>query len=179
MLAFQENSLKPAVTPEEIVVVGVMGAPHGLRGFCYVQSDMMPQDNILNYKTWYLRKENVWHPMTAQEVKRQGHRFLVKFEECSDRDSVECLPRLPVGIKRSQLPVCEPGEYYWADLEGLSVETTAGLLLGKIDYLYDAGASPVMVVKGGAGEKHIPFVWQDTVISVCLNTAKVQFDWPF
>ena len=167
------------MTSEEMVEVGILGAPHGLRGFCHVQSYMTPQENILNYKTWYLRKENVWQKVAVEEVTQQGNRFLARVEGFSDRDDAQKLTGLRVGILRSHLPVCESGEYYWTDLEGLSVETTSGVLLGKIEYLYEAGASHVMVVKGIGGEKHIPFVWQDTVISVSLHTRKVQVDWAF
>ena len=81
-----------------------------------------------------------------------------------------------VVIERAQLPPVETGEYYWADLEGLSVVTTQGVNLGVVDYLLETGANDVLVVKGDR-ERLIPFLRDQTIKSVDLTQSQIIVDW--
>ena len=80
-------------------------------------------------------------------------------------------------IKRKQLPKPRTGEYYWADLVGLKVETAEGVGLGKVDHLIETGANDVLVVKDGDTERLIPFLQQHTVLKIDLEIGTITVDW--
>jgi len=81
-----------------------------------------------------------------------------------------------IGIRRDQLPDTAPGVYYWGDLQGLEVVTGDGESLGTVDHLIETGANDVLVVKGDR-ERLIPFVLQQVVTRVDLDTGTIQVDW--
>lgn len=62
-----------------------------------------------------------------------------------------------IAVRRSQLSPPQPGEYYWADLEGLQVITLDGVVLGTVTSLFATGANDVMVVQGER-QRLLPFV---------------------
>jgi 16S rRNA processing protein RimM len=81
-----------------------------------------------------------------------------------------------IGITRDELPAAETGEYYWHDLQGLSVVTLAGESLGTVDHLIETGANDVLVVEGER-ERLIPFVMGQVVVHVDLDKGEIQVDW--
>jgi 16S rRNA processing protein RimM len=81
-----------------------------------------------------------------------------------------------IGVRREQLPPTSPGEYYWSDLEGLTVVTVQGEMLGTVDHLIETGANDVMVVHGER-ERLIPFVMQQVVVDVDLGKGEIRVDW--
>jgi len=81
-----------------------------------------------------------------------------------------------IAVERSELPACEPGEYYWADLEGLEVVTPAGDRLGTVDHLVATGGHDVLVL-AGKPERLIPFVHGAVIRGVDLVAGVIVADW--
>ena len=79
-------------------------------------------------------------------------------------------------MPRDRLPPPAPGEYYWADLEGLAVETTEGVPLGKVSHLFETGANDVMVVEGER-KRLLPFVTGQYIVSVDFEAGRIVVDW--
>ena len=79
-------------------------------------------------------------------------------------------------MAREDLPFCEPGEYYWTDLEGLEVRTAAGESLGRVNFLFSTVEHDVMVVTGER-ERLIPFVRERFVCEVDLGDGVIIVDW--
>jgi 16S rRNA processing protein RimM len=161
-----------------MLVGGISGA-FGVRGWLKVSSFTDPLENILKYSPWQLCVANGGRPSrTVQLVqgKRHGKGLVVQLEGIDGRDEAESLRGLEIRIERQRVPEPESGHYYWADLEGLQVENSAGVVLGKIDHLLDTGSNDVMVVRGEV--RHlIPFIYGDTVLSVDLEAGCIQVDW--
>jgi 16S rRNA processing protein RimM len=74
------------------------------------------------------------------------------------------------------LPPLEAGEYYWTDLEGLTVRNTAGQVLGSVERLLETGANDVLVLDGGR-DRLIPFVAGQVVLNVDLEAGEIEVDW--
>ena len=79
-------------------------------------------------------------------------------------------------MPRADLPKTAPGEYYWADLEGLRVCDTAGSTLGHVDHLLETGVHDVLVLDGGPNQL-IPFVPGRVVQDVDLKQGVITVDW--
>lgn len=135
-----------------------------------------PRENIVRYQPWYLKQGGEWKEMELAEGQRHGKGVIARLAACSDRDQAQRLIGCEIGVRRSQLPELQPGEYYWRDLEGLEVVNLAGKKLGVVDSLLETGANDVLVVKGER-ERLIPFVQGPVVVEVDLQHGRMRVDW--
>jgi 16S rRNA processing protein RimM len=81
-----------------------------------------------------------------------------------------------IAIRREQRAKLKKNEYYWSDLEGLTVINQHDTVLGKISYLIETGSNDVFVVKGDK-EHAIPYLLGDVVISIDLDTRIMRVNW--
>lgn len=149
-----------------------------MRGWVKIFSYTEPRQNIIHYQPWYLKKEQDadWVPVQLAEGRQQGKGVVARLQNCDDRDRAYDLMGSEIAIHRDQLPATGPGEYYWAELQGLQVVTVEGEALGTVDHLLSTGANDVLVVKGER-ERLIPFVTGSVVIEVDLERGEIQVDW--
>jgi 16S rRNA processing protein RimM len=75
------------------------------------------------------------------------------------------------------LPQPRPGEYYWADLEGLEVVNVDAVPLGRVSHLFSTGANDVLVAKSEERERMIPFVVDQYVRDVDFDAGRIVVDW--
>ncbi|MCF6322760.1 MAG: ribosome maturation factor RimM [Gammaproteobacteria bacterium] len=159
------------------VLVGRISGIYGVRGWVKVFSYTQPRENILGYLPWQVGSEgDGWRTMKVVTGRAQGKGIVAHLEGFHDRDEVRSLIGLDIMVNRDQLPQADEDEYYWADLAGLQVETVDGVLLGKIDHLFDTGANDVVVVKGDR-ERLIPFVHGDVITDIDLEKGLMIVDW--
>jgi 16S rRNA processing protein RimM len=164
------------LSDKRYLAIGKISGVFGVRGAVKVFSYTEPRENILNYPVWTLRKNAEFKTIDLLGGKSQGKAIVATLAGVVDRDQAAMLNGWEIVIERSQLPPVAPDEYYWADLEGLSVMTTQGVPLGVVDYLLETGANDVLVVKGDK-ERLIPFLQAQTVCSVDLDTGLIVVDW--
>jgi 16S rRNA processing protein RimM len=160
--------------PPRMLVLGRIAGLFGVRGWIKIFSETEPRENILAYSPWYLGAARL--EREPVEGRRQGKSLIARLKGCDDRDQASGLVGLEIAVRRDQLPPASSDEFYWADLEGLRVETLAGAPLGRIDHLFATAANDVMVVRG-ARERLIPFLWDDVVKDVDLYRGLMRIDW--
>jgi len=156
---------------------GEISGVFGVKGWVKVYSFTDPRENILRYSPWLLRKNNQTREVKVTKGQRHGHAVVASLEGVHDRDDALSLIGSEILIHKSQLPRPEHGEYYWADLIGLKVETVTGVSLGVVDHLLETGANDVMVVRDGETERLIPFLQQQTVLRIDLDAGLMLVDW--
>jgi 16S rRNA processing protein RimM len=161
----------------DLVVMGCVGAPYGLKGWVHVQSYAEPASNILSYKTWYIKIKNQWQPVDVLDARAHSKSFVAALVGYETIEKVELLKLAEIGVPRSALPALDPDEYYWADLIGMSVVTKEGVLLGQLDRLIETGSNDVLVVKGETREHLIPYILDDYVLSVDLKARVIHVSW--
>lgn len=164
----------PADDPSRIILGRIAGV-FGVKGWLKVFSETSPRENILRYPVWQLRRREGWKPYRLLEGQPHGKGIIARLEGVDDREGAAELIRAPIAIPREELPPAGPGEFYWADLEGLSVVTLDGVELGRVDRLFETGANDVMVVKGDR-ERLLPFI-ADVVQDVSLEEGRIRVDW--
>lgn len=160
----------------EWVVLGRISGLYGIRGWVRVYSHTSPRKNILSYSPWYLHRAGRWERFELKAGRVQGKGIVAQLEGCTDRDQAAELLQADIAVRREQLPKPGPDEFYWADLEGLEVQTTAGVTLGVVDRLFETGANDVVVVKGER-EVLIPFLQPDVIRSIDLEAGLMVVDW--
>ncbi len=154
------------------IVLGRIGAPHGVRGWVKIVSDTEPPENIFRYRPWMVGDRTIG----VLERQRNGKTLVARLEGCDDRDTAAGLTNRCISVYRDQLPPPRANEFYWTDLEGLSVQTTAGRDLGRIGHLFATGANDVMVIQGDR-ERLLPFIWDDVVRDIDFDQGLMRVDW--
>lgn len=162
---------------KDYIVVGRINGLHGVRGWVKVFSHTQPRENILSYRTWYLLRQGQWVATKLIDGRPQGKGIVARLEGYDDRDQAAALMETEIAIRREQLPEATPGEYYWADLQGLKVINAEGIELGVVDHLLETGANDVLVVHDGETERLIPYVPGQFVLNVALDEGEIRVDW--
>lgn len=158
------------------VVLGRITGLFGVRGWIKVFSHTEPREAVLEHTHWLLEQDGAWQPVRVAEGKRHGKSVIARIDGVDDRDAAAAFVGRDIGVPRDALPEAEPGEFYWADLEGLRVVHKDGNELGKVAYLIETGANDVLVVKGDV-ERLIPFVMEKFILDVDLDNGVIIVDW--
>ena len=97
-------------------------------------------------------------PMRLLGIKGTTKAPIVRFEGIPDRTAAEALRGTLVEIERAALPPLDTGEYYLADLIGLTCVDGAGNPLGTVSGVENFGASDLLEVEREGGLRSlIPF----------------------
>lgn len=153
-------------------IVGV----HGIRGGVKIRSWTRPRENIFDYPQWRLLGNSGEQTAELISGHAQGRGLVAQLKGVTDRDQAAALRGLKILIHRDQLPPLAPGEYYWADLQGLEVQTVTGEALGTVTGLIETGANDVLVVQGER-ERLIPYVPDVYVKQVDMASRRLVVDW--
>jgi len=105
-----------------------------------------------------------------------GKGIIVKFNGIHTPEEARQLTGKLIEIERSHLPTLPKNEFYWSDLEGLTVINKNGDILGKVIYLIETGSNDVLVVKGKR-EFAIPYLLGSVVTSVDLEKQEIHVSW--
>ncbi len=160
----------------EMVVVGRLGAPFGVKGWVHVSSFTDPPQNLLAYRPWSVRRRGQWQVVRVASVSPHKQGFVARLEDVEDRDAAAVLRGCDIGVSESVLPKPAPDEYYWKDLVGLAVERLDGTPLGTVRGLLDTAANDVLVIEKDGREILVPFI-EAVVISVDLVARRLVADW--
>jgi 16S rRNA processing protein RimM len=155
--------------------MGRISAPFGIQGWVKVKTFTDASDGLAGHPRWWLKTAEGWRSIAVEEFAARPAATVAKLEGFDDRDAAESLRGFEVAVTRSELGEAEEGSIYWIDLVGLEVVSLAGESLGKVDGLFETGATSVLVVKGER-ERLIPFV-PDYVKAVDREAKRITVDW--
>jgi 16S rRNA processing protein RimM len=132
------------------VLVGVFGAPHGVRGEIRLKSYTQDPASIAAF--------GALHDSSGREFVLTASRplkddlLVARVKGVADRDAAQKLTHVKLFISREKLPPPDEDEFYCRDLIGLRAETSDGLLLGTIVAVPNYGAGDILEVAPPAGE---------------------------
>jgi 16S rRNA processing protein RimM len=161
----------------EYIVIGKLGAPFGIKGWLKMISFTEVTADALDYTPWFLEDAGNWKEVKYTDAREHGKGFVVKFAGYNAPETARALTGKKIAIKRTQLAALEEDEYYWAQLEGLTVIDQKGDVLGTIVYFIETGTNDVMVVKGQGKEFAIPYLPGDVVLNVDLEKQVMLVNW--
>lgn len=162
---------------ERRVLLGKVVGVFGVKGWVKLQSHTEPRDALFDYLPWILRQRGTERSIDEVEGRAQGRGLVASFPAVGTRDAAEALIGAEIWVERSTLPKPRQGEYYWVDLEGLAVQTSAGQSLGRVSHLFATGANDVLVAIEGERERLIPFITDEVVKRVDLAAGLIVVDW--
>lgn len=167
---------------EDLVVVGQITSVYGVKGWLKIYSHTEPMDGILGYKPWLIQRNDQWIAINVEVSRKHGKGLVAKLEKVDDRDVARQYCGADIAIERSKLPALEAGDYYWSQLEKLTVYTLSDQVLGKVSHLIETGSNDVLVVKGDSNsidsrERMIPYLVDQVVKEINLETGVLRVDW--
>jgi len=162
-------------------VLGKITSVYGVKGWVKIYSFTDPIESILQYRRWTLKKNGVVKIVNLSTGKKHGKGLVACLEGCNDRDVAQEFCGSFISVATEELPELEDGEYYWYQLEGLSVKTVEGQDLGTLSHLIETGSNDVMVVKANRGdakkERLIPYLPGQVVTDINLEVKTITVDW--
>ena len=169
------------MSQSDYILLGEISGVSGVKGWVKVFSHTNPRLKITEYKQWHLQKKGEdWYTVKLLNGRAQGKNIVAQLEGINFRDQAEALKGTQIAIHKDQLEALPDNEYYWKDLIGLMVETTEGVELGKIDWIFNTGSNNVLIVKEQNKEKTerlVPFLMDDVIISIDLENNQMVVDW--
>jgi 16S rRNA processing protein RimM len=160
---------------KDLVVMGRVVAPYGVFGWLKIVPDTEEFDGLLDYKKWWIGKDNDWRELAVKEAKIHNDVLVVKLQGIDDRDEAAACKGKQIAVPRALLPKLEDEEYYWSDLIGLNVKNLQNVDFGKITDVFATGANDVIVATGDK-ERLIPYIAQ-VIVEVDLDAKTMLVDW--
>ncbi len=140
--------------PEPTVTLAAIIGAHGIGGEVRLKLFAESVDSLKRYETVQVGERQ----LTLKSVKAGGNGAIARFAQIGDRTSAEALRGSLVIVSRSALPPLDEGEYYHADLLGLSCERDGGELLGTVVAVENFGAGDILEIEMPDGKRSmVPF----------------------
>ncbi|MBA4117102.1 MAG: 16S rRNA processing protein RimM [Rubrobacter sp.] len=151
------------------VAIGVVVAPHGVRGTLRVRA--LGAGKHLRIGT---------EPVVAgvrrriSAVRQTPKGFLLDLEGIESRAGARSLKGQEIVLDRAELDAPEEGEFYVADLVGLTAVDDAGAVVGTVDDTFETAAHEVLVVReeDDRQELYLPFTLEH-VPEVDLEAGRI------
>jgi 16S rRNA processing protein RimM len=157
------------------VVLGKIVGVFGIKGRVKIYSDTRPREQIFEYSPWLLDSQGKHSEVVVLTGNVQGKGLVAHLKGVDDRNEAEKLIGSVISYPQEKMPELVTGEYYWSQLEGVSVVNQDDIELGSVAYLFETGANDVMVVQGE--RKHLIPYTRDAVLDVDLEQNQIRVDW--
>jgi len=135
---------------QNLILLGVFGAAHGLKGEVRLKSYTEEPLAIANYGPLATKTGRL---IRFTSLRVQKDMLIVRVEGVDDRTGAEQLVNLQLFAEREALGTPEDeDEFFHADLLGLAVRTEDGRLVGTVSGLFDFGAGDIVEVTPADGK---------------------------
>jgi 16S rRNA processing protein RimM len=159
--------------------VGKIVNTHGVKGELKIVSTTdFPEERYQKGNTLYLFHGQNQEPISLVIKSHRNHKSfdLLTFEGYENINEVEKFKEGILKVQEDQLQELEEGEYYFHEIVGCKVLTTAGEELGTIKEILSPGANDVWVVKGQRGKEYlIPYI-EDIVKKIDIEKQLVTIE---
>ena len=162
---------------EDFIVIGKLGGSYGTSGFIKLHSFADPKTKIFDYSPLFLKDKAGCQEIVFfdSRVFKNGS-IVVKIEGITNPEDARRFTNSEILVRRSSLPNIDEG-FYWNDLIGLEVRLIDNSSVGRVDYLFNSGASDIMVVKRDAKKDVLIPYLTHVVLKVDLDNKYIIVDW--
>ena len=155
--------------------VGVIASTHGLQGEVNVFPTTQDPDRFKKLKKVTLHTQKGEEILLDVVSARFFKKFvIVKFKQFNNINEVEKFRGCELTIDRKDALKLEKGEYYCADLIGLTIVDEEGAELGTLTEILQTGANDVyeMTLKESEEKIYIPAI-KDCVKGIDIDAGKI------
>jgi 16S rRNA processing protein RimM len=170
-------------THEDLVVVGRVRRPHGVRGEVLIEPLTDEPDAV------YASGRRVFGgdvdgpaadestALTVVETRPFKDGLLVRFREIGDRTEAELWNGRLLLVPESELSPLEDGEVYQHELRGMTVELSSGEVVGTITDVFEVPQGLLLDVARPRGTVLVPFS-DEIIVAIDRERRVVRIDPP-
>jgi 16S rRNA processing protein RimM len=144
--------------PDRLILLGVFGAPQGVRGEVRIKSYTRDPPSIGAYGALTDARGKRSFALEALRPLKDDM-VVARVAGMTTREAAAALTGVELFARRSQLPAPDEDEFYYDDLIGLTAVTREGETLGKVAALSNYGAGDILEIapEGGGEALLLPF----------------------
>lgn len=164
------------------IVIGVVGAPHGVRGEIRVKIETdFPQRfkkgtqlTLLVPPEWPKSPhgECVPRPFKVTQARINKGIALLKLDGIDSRDAAATLRGCDIVVRQGDVMPLPEGRWYIFELEGIDVFTLGGTRLGVLTEVLSPGGNDVYVVRDGNRETLLPAI-RSVIVDVDVKARRM------
>ena len=148
----------------EQIIVGIIGAPFGLKGFVKVKPLSGEIEHLLKLKSITMRQGEREQILTIEESAAIPPAVAIRFTGYNNPEAVKALHGAELLVSREDAALLNEGEFYIEDLKGLAVlavnsaVTVNDQILGHITAVIEGGGGDLVEIRLQNGKKKlVPF----------------------
>lgn len=167
----------PSEQSDKAVLIGRIGAAHGIRGEVRITSFCSDPLAIASYGPLTTRHSG----LTVEIVKARLSRDVViaSLTGVTGRTAAEALNGIDLFIARDRLPPADDADdFYYADLIGLAVRTPDGHAIGTVKAIHDFGAGDVVEIALNTGASALYAFTKANFPEIAVGTGYIVLDPP-
>jgi len=143
---------------ERLIVMGVIGKPHGVRGLVRVNAYTEDPQALADYAPLTDKAGRKFRlEWVGENIAQLTEMTAAGPRKVTDRNTAERLTNIELFAPRSAFPATDEEEFYLADLVGLPARDASGTEIGKITAVHDYGGGTSLEITGAAAPLLVPF----------------------
>ena len=153
--------------------IGQIVNTFGIKGMVKVNpfTDDISQFEKMN--SILIDKKGTLEEMQIEEVKYSKNQVLLKLKGIETIEEAEKYRNCYLKLPREKAKKLPEGTYFIADLIGVDVYTEEGNLLGKVEDIYNSGASDIYVIKNEFGKQILLPATKEVIKQIDLEQEKI------
>lgn len=158
---------------DSLAPVGRIVKTHGIKGEVKLLPYLESPEHYKNFEVVFLKfKGGENAKFFVQGLRFHKGHIILKLKGCDSIEDAQKLVGLEVEIPILQLPQLPEGEFYWHNIQGLTVCNENGIILGKVEEILPTGSNDVLVVRKEDQELLLPAI-KEVVLKVDLQEGKM------
>ncbi len=134
------------MTENKQILLGTIGAAHGIRGEVRIASHTGDPQAIADYGP--LATDRPGLTITILSARLSKTVLIARLKGIRDRNAAEALNGVALFIERDRLPeIDDEDDFYHTDLIGLDARLATGVSIGAVSAIYDHGAGDILEVR--------------------------------
>lgn len=159
---------------QEFLEIGQIVNTFGIKGMVKVNPFTDDIKRFDRLKKVYVETRGTKKQYEIEEVKYHKDMVLIKFKGIDKVEDAELLRNSYLKVARKDEPKLDEGTYYIADLIGLDVYSDDGVLLGKLDDIFNNGGKcDIYQVKKQDGKQILLPAISDVIKEINLEQEKI------
>lgn len=153
--------------------IGQIVNTFGIKGMVKVNPFTDDISQFEEMETILVDKKGSLLEMQIEEVKYSKNQVLLKLKGIETVNDAEKYRNCYLKLPREKARKLPKNTYFIADLIGLEVYTEEGKLLGKVEDIYNTGASDIYVIKDELGKQILLPAIKDVIKQIDLEQEKI------
>lgn len=130
-----------------LFLAGVITSPHGIYGEVKIKTFIENPEQISNFLDLIGQPNNTKFTIERLRIHKKDI-IIASLKGINNRNDAEKVRGIELFANKSNLPpIVNKDEYYFSDLLDLRVENEKGILIGRVDRVFDFGAGNIIEIK--------------------------------